>query len=118
MISQDGAVTKRDWTVTDDGTVVCHASEKYTCVVVDVKVTGGVRAFLTANEPTVAHDADLIRCTDEINRSLSAVMKKKRKDDRSLSILLTDRGPFLAWVQCGVDKDDPAALARALRIEN
>jgi hypothetical protein len=112
------APTKRDWTVTDTGTVVCFASDASNCVVVDTKVTGGMRAFLTANEQTDSHDAELVRCTDEINRILGEAMATNRNDDRQLSILLTDRGPFLAWVRCGVDKQEPAALARALRIED
>jgi hypothetical protein len=41
------AATKREYTVTDTGTVVCFASEKFDCVVVDPKVTGGLHAFLT-----------------------------------------------------------------------
>jgi hypothetical protein len=112
------AATKREYTVTDTGTVVCFASEKFDCVVVDPKVTGGLHAFLTANELTDSHDAELARCTDEINRILGKATAKNHDHGRHLSILLTDRGPMLAWVVPGVDKDEPAALARALRIEN
>jgi hypothetical protein len=115
----DETPTTRDYTVSDGGTIVCYASEKYNCVVVDTKITGGVNAFLVANEESDGHDADLMRCTDEINRVLREAMTKKREDERHLSILLTDRGPFLAWVRGGYGRDsDPAALARALRIEN
>jgi hypothetical protein len=118
MADDDNKPASRDWTSTEGGSVVCFKSSKNNCVVVDAKVTGGMDAFLTANEETDAHDADLIRCTEEINRVLREAMTKKREDDRHLSILLTDRGPFLAWVRGGIDKDDQAALSRALRIEN
>jgi len=115
---KDEEFTTRDYTVTDGNTIVCYKSAHSNCVVVDTKVTGGANAFLTAREATGAHDADLMACTDEINRLLSEAMKKKQDDDsQHLSILLTDRGPFLAWVHGGVE-DDSAAVDRALKIEN
>jgi hypothetical protein len=98
--------------------VVCFKSETFDCVVVDPNVTGGREVFLTPTEPTNFHDAELVRCTDEINRVLGGVLAKDRNHDRHLSMLLTDRGPMLAWVESGADKDDSAAMARALNIEN
>ena len=56
--------TTRDWTVTDDGSVVCFASDSSHCVVVSNSggfVTGGL---------TLAHDQDLIQATKQINTVL------------------------------------------------
>jgi hypothetical protein len=39
------AATKREYTVTDTGTVVCFASEKFDCVVVDPRSPAGCTRF-------------------------------------------------------------------------
>jgi hypothetical protein len=102
----------RDWTVTDDGTVVCYASEKSHCVVTDSN-----SAFATVSELTVAHDEDLAQATKEINRILAAVIKKKKRNKRHLCILVTHKGPLLAWTKEGVTNDsDEKEVEKALKL--
>ncbi|MCJ1679709.1 hypothetical protein MTF65_20660 [Streptomyces sp. APSN-46.1] len=113
---------EREFTVTDKGTIVCFKSSTYDCVVVDANSRGRASAFLTTRAPTDSHDEDLAHCTREINRILDEASVKRAHHGpdgdghRELAILITDRGPLLAWVRHAVDKDDPDAVAQALGI--
>ena len=107
------APKKREWTTTDEGTVVCFASETYDCVVVDA----GRGPFLMAGELTDFHDAQISRCTKEINGLLGELVAGRKDPRQELSILLTEDGPMLAWVRCSMmDKSDGDAVRRALHI--
>ncbi|MGW0553648.1 hypothetical protein ACWDZ6_05515 [Streptomyces sp. NPDC002926] len=113
--------TKREWTSTKNGTVVCFKSENYDCFVIDRNSRGRRDAFLTPRELTSFHDEALAGCTREINRILDEVVAKGHhnghEDHKELCILLTDRGPLLAWVQHAIDKDDPDSVAQTLKVE-
>ena len=105
------AIAKREWTTTDDGTVVCFKSETFDCVVAD--------ALVTVVELTQAHDEDLARVTEEINKILAAVRAKNKYKKRHLSFLITHKGPFLAWTQEGVRREsDEKEVENALKLNS
>jgi hypothetical protein len=118
MISIAATPKKREWTTTDDGTVVCFSSETYDCVVVDSAGLGGRDPFLAVTALSDSHDAVLQRSTAEINRVLREAAGSRKDPRRELSILLTEDGPILAWVAITVDKSDRDAVAKALRIDS
>jgi hypothetical protein len=102
--------TKREWTVTDNGTVVCFKSETYDCVVAD-----GLTAVA---QLTAAHDKDLARATEKINKILAGVRADNKYNKQHLCFLITHKGPLLAWTQEGVrgaDKEADIECALKLR---
>jgi hypothetical protein len=105
----DGLAT-RDWTVTDDGTVVCYASEKSHCVV----VSNSSSPFVMLEEATLAHDQDLAEVTSKINAILAPLVNKHQKGGRHLCLLNTPRGPLLAWTREGFTRENDEEVLRRI----
>lgn len=85
-----------------------------TCVVGD----------LLEAEESPLHDQSLIDATQQIKQILTAIPADPQ--GRQLSFLVTGNGLLLAWVNHGVDipadavtaKDEPAIVAKALKLKN
>ncbi|SRR6266540_6359298 len=80
--------------------------------------TQHVCSFVEAKTLTPFHDASLERCTKKLNAIIATLQKGQTDRDRSLALLSTPRGMFLAWTKYGVvgPDDDEAEVEKALGI--
>ncbi len=60
-----------------------------------------IAKFKEARRRSSFHDAQLARCTKEINRILDKVKRNNKNEKRELAILRTSGGLFLAWTEYG-----------------
>lgn len=93
----------RDWgfiTIGGKRQLICFPSNSETCFVVGLpgELTGG---FFSPGEGGDFHDKALQAASAEINTILENVARPHH--DSSLHLLLTERGPMLAWVEGKVD---------------
>jgi len=71
-----------------------------------------------ARRLTPFHDAELARCTKEINAILAKVRKGNKDPNRELAFLRVPDGLFLAWTQHAIgSEDDATEINRVLGIK-
>jgi hypothetical protein len=75
-----------------------------------------VARFQEVKTLTESHDAELRKCTKEINTILARIEKNSKKRNRQLAILTTPRGLMLAWTEYGAvgPYDDDSVIDKAL----
>ena len=72
--------------------------------------------FVEVESMSEFHDANLARCTKEINAIFGHLKRNNKRQKRGLAILKTDKGLFLAWVQHGAHGSHDPGAAKALGI--
>ena len=85
-------------------TVTCFPSDNTRCVVVRVPKAGAMAdGFFSPKSASDFHDKGLQMATQQINEILAGAAKRsERSEEDHLHLLLTERGPMLAWVQSSV----------------
>jgi hypothetical protein len=83
-------------------TVTCFPSDNTRCIVVRVPKTEAMSAgFFSPKRDSDFHDKGLQQATKKINEILASVSKRSKEEH--LHLLLTERGPMLAWVHMTVE---------------
>ena len=104
------AIVSRRAAVADNGTLVCYSSKNHNCSILGL--------LATPTQLTSAYDEDLARATQEINAVLGRILAKRRYDKRHLSLVITHKGPLLAWTFDGIgNHDDETRVESALSLE-
>jgi hypothetical protein len=75
-----------------NGVVYCYENPDDLQVMAKFKAVKRLSSF---------HDAQLARCTKEVNRILDKVKRNNKNPKRELAILRTSGGLFLAWTEYG-----------------
>lgn len=87
------------------GMLSCYPSDTVDCIVITTPPTEveGQKGFVTLGSATDFHDGVLTKATAEINRILRNALQECDDRDKAIYILLTARGPLLAWVSAKVE---------------
>ena len=91
-----------------NGKIYCFVDPADLCVII---------RFAELKSLTPFHDAELARCTKEINAILNKVKRNNKSRNRDLSILKTEKGLLLAWVERGAHGPRDPGTAKALGIK-
>ncbi|HEX4818544.1 MAG TPA: hypothetical protein VFV66_37890 [Nonomuraea sp.] len=108
-LEKDFEEASRQWGLVEEtGQIACYRGSPASCIVIDPSVP-----FVEPQVRTDAHDEALSNATRDINSILRRAVEERADSKHAtyLGIVITHKGPMLAWVQ---HVADPAESNQAL----